>query len=78
MIHSSSIIDSKAKLGKNVKVGPFCYLGPQVQISDDVELISNVHVEGNTIIGKGTKMFHFARIGTQPQDIKYKRDNSMD
>ena len=76
MIHSSSIIDSKAKLGKNVKVGPFCYLGPQVQISDDVELISNVHIEGNTIIGKGTKIFPFASIGTQPQDLKYKGENN--
>ena len=76
MIHSSSVIDSKAKLGKNVKVGPFCYIGPQVQISDDVELISNIHIEGNTIIGKGTKIFPFASIGTQPQDLKYKGESN--
>jgi len=76
MIHSTSVIDSKANLGKNVKVGPFCYVGPKVQISDDVELISNVHVEGNTIIGKGTKIFPFASIGTQPQDLKYKGENN--
>ena len=76
MIHSSSVIDRKAKLGKNVKVGPFCYVGPQVQIRDDVELISNVHVEGNTIIGKGTKIFPFASIGTRPQDLKYKGENN--
>ena len=76
MIHSSSVIDSKAKLGKNVKVGPFCYIGPQVQISDDVELISNIHVEGNTVIGKGTKIFPFASIGTRPQDLKYKGENN--
>ena len=72
MIHNSSVIDKKAKIGKSVKVGPFCYIGPQVQISDGVELISNVHVEGNTKIGIGTKIFPFASIGTQPQDLKYK------
>ena len=51
MIHNSSIIDKKAKIGKNVKIGPFCYVGRRVQISDDLELISNIHIEGNTKIG---------------------------
>ena len=76
MIHNSSVIDKKAKIGKNVKIGPFCYVGANVQISDEVELISNVHIEGNTKIGKGTKIFPFACIGTQPQDLKYKGENT--
>jgi len=79
MIHNSSVIEKEAKIGNNVKVGPFCYIGPRVKIYDDVELISNVHVEGNTSIGKGTKIFPFASIGTQPQDLKYKGElNSLD
>ena len=77
MIHNSSVIDKNAKIGKNVKVGPFCYIGPHVQISDGVELISNVHVEGNTKIGIGTKIFPFASIGTQPQDLKYKGEANI-
>ena len=76
MIHNSSVIEKEAKIGRNVKVGPFCYVGSQVQISDGVELISNVHIEGNTTIGKGTKIFPFASIGTQPQDLKYKGESS--
>jgi len=76
MIHNSSVIDKKAKIGKDVKVGPFCYVGPNVQISDGVELISNVHIEGNTKIGSGTRIFPFASIGTQPQDLKYKGESS--
>ena len=42
MIHQSSIVDAKAKISKNVKVGPFCYVGPEVQLGENVELISNV------------------------------------
>ena len=76
MIHNSSVIDSKAKISKNVKIGPFCYVGPNVFIEEGVELISNVHVEGNTKIGKGTRIFPFASIGTQPQDLKYKGENN--
>ena len=78
MIHKSSIIDKKAKIGKNVKVGPFCYIGPKVHIGDNVELISNVHIEGNTKLDQGTKIFPFASIGTQPQDLKFAgEDNSL-
>ena len=70
MIHKSSVIDSKAKVGKDVKIGPFCFVGANVQLGDGVELISSVHIEGNTIVGKGTKIYPFASIGTVPQDFK--------
>ena len=76
MIHKSSIVDKKAKISKNVKIGPFCYVGPSVELSDNVELISNVHIEGNTTIGAGTKIFPFASIGTQPQDLKFKGEKN--
>ena len=76
MIHNSSIIDKNAKISKNVKVGPFCYVGPGVELSENVELISNVHIEGDTKIGFGTKIFPFASIGTQPQDLKFKGEKN--
>jgi len=76
MINNSSIINKKAKIGNNVKIGPFCYIGPNVEIDDNVELISNVHIEGKTKIGKNTKIFPFASLGTAPQDLKYKGENT--
>ena len=79
MIHKSSVIDLKAKIGKDIKIGPFCFIGPNVELDDGVELISNVHIEGKTKIGKGTKIYPFASIGTTPQDLKYKGEaNSLD
>ncbi len=76
MIHRSSEINKKAKISKNVKIGPFCYIGPGVELCENVELISNVHIEGNTKVGDGTKIFPFASIGTQPQDLKYKGEKN--
>ena len=76
MIHNSSVIDKKAKISKSVTIGPFCYVGPDVILEDNVNLISNVHIEGDTIIGKGTKIFPFASIGTQPQDLKFKGEKN--
>ena len=62
MIHKSTVIDSNAKVEKSVKIGPFCFVGANVQLDEGVELISNIHIEGNTKIGKGTKVFPFASI----------------
>ena len=78
MIHSSSVIDKKAEISDKVNIGPFCYVGPNVKLKEGVELISNVHIEGNTEVGRGTKIFPFASIGTQPQDLKFKgEENSL-
>tara|TARA_Y100001970_G_C14211275_1_gene847080 strand:+ start:625 stop:1407 length:783 start_codon:yes stop_codon:yes gene_type:complete len=76
MIDKTAIIDKKAKISKNTKVGPFCYVGPNVELSENVELVSNVHIEGDTKIGEGTKIFPFASIGTEPQDLKYKGEKT--
>ena len=76
MIHNSSVVDKKAKIQRNVKIGPFCFVGPDVELQEGVELISNVHIEGNTKIGRGTKVFPFASIGTIPQDLKYNGESN--
>ena len=76
MIHKSSVVDKKAIIGNNVKIGPYCCVGANVKIGDDVEFISNVHIQGRTEVGKGTKIFPFASIGTEPQDLKYKGESN--
>ena len=41
------------------RLANFCYIGPDVELQQDVELISNVHIEGNTKkLVKGQKYFH--------------------
>ena len=76
MIHKTCIIDSKAKISKTAKIGPYTIIGPNVQIDDEVEIHSHVNITGYTKIGTRTKIFPFASIGTQPQDLKYKGEKS--
>ena len=75
-IHPTAIIEEGAKIGKNVKIGPFCVIGKNVVIGDNCELKSNVVIEGNTTIGKDNKIFSFAVIGQEPQDLKFEGENS--
>jgi len=76
MIHKTSIIDKKAKISETSKIGPYTVIGPNVVIEKDVEIYSHALITGNTIIGEGTKIFPFASIGTQPQDLKYKGEKN--
>ena len=70
-IHPTAIIEDGATLGENVSVGPYCVVGADVKLDDNVTLKSHVVVEGRTQVGAGTRIFPFASIGTIPQDLKY-------
>ena len=71
MIHKTAIIDSKAKISENVKVGPYTVIGPNVEIGENTEIYSHVNISGYTKIGKNNKIYPFASIGNDPQDLKY-------
>jgi len=76
MIHKTSIIHKNAKISQTAKIGPYAVIGSGVEIHDEVEIHPHVNIAGNTIIDKRTKVFPFACIGTQPQDLKYKGEKS--
>jgi UDP-N-acetylglucosamine acyltransferase len=75
-VHPTAAVSPGARLGANVKIGPYCVVGENVALDDNVELISHVVVAGHTQIGAGTRIFPFASIGHQPQDLKYKGEPS--
>ena len=78
MIHKTAIIDKDAKISDNVNIGPYCVVGPKVEIGEGTELHSHVNLVGNTKIGKNNIIYPFASIGTPPQDLKYTgEDNSL-
>src|ERR1700749_5184700 len=75
-IHPTAAVEPGAVLASSVKIGPFCHIGKHVTLGEGVELLSHVVVAGRTTIGDGTRIFPFASIGHQPQDLKYKGEES--
>ena len=75
-IHSTAVIHDTVKIGRNVKIGPFCYIGENVTIGDDCVLHSHVVIKGVTMIGKGNIFFQFCSIGEDCQDKKYQGEIS--
>ena len=76
MIHQTAIISTKAKISENTKIGPYCIIDEGVSIEEGCELISHVHLSGNTKIGRNNKFFPFSSVGTMPQDLKYSGEDS--
>ncbi len=75
-IHATAIIDPNAKIGNNVNIGPYCVVGSDVEIADNVELKAHVFVDGITHIGEGTVVYPFASLGSAPQDLKFSGEKS--
>jgi len=75
-IHSSAVVAPGARLGDGVTIGPFCVVGGDVELGDAVELVSHVVLAGRTTVGARTRIFPFASIGHQPQDLKFKGEPS--
>lgn len=77
MIHKTAIVDPKAKISANVNIGPYTIIGPNVEIGEDTDINSHVSIAGYTKIGKKNKIYPFASIGNNPQDLKYKGEKSV-
>ena len=71
MIDSRAVINPKAELAEDVKVGPFSIIGPDVQIDAGTEIGPHVVIKGPTSIGKDNQIYQFTSIGEDPQDKKY-------
>lgn len=72
MIHPAAIIHPKAVIGPGCEIGPYCIIGENVVIGENCRLISHVVVDGHTRLGQGNRVYPFASIGLQTQDLKYK------
>lgn len=71
MIHPTALIDDSARIGEDVKIGPYCVIGAHVQIGQGCELKSHVVVGPNTQLGEHNVVYPFACLGEDPQDKKF-------
>jgi len=77
VIHSTAIVSPEAKIGTNVCIGPYCRIGDRVTIGNDCRFESHVVVEGPTAIGDDNQFYPFGTIGLQPQDLKFKGEETF-
>ncbi|MDR1166684.1 MAG: acyl-ACP--UDP-N-acetylglucosamine O-acyltransferase [Deltaproteobacteria bacterium] len=71
-VHPTAIVDPTAQLAAGVKVGPYSLIGPRVSVGADTEIMGHVFIDKDTTIGEGCRLFPFASVGADPQDMKYR------
>ncbi len=71
MSSNSPIIHPTAKIGADVKIGPWTIVGADVEIGDGCEISSHVILKGPMRLGKRNRIFQFSSVGEDPSDKKY-------
>ncbi|MGH9579903.1 MAG: acyl-ACP--UDP-N-acetylglucosamine O-acyltransferase [Terriglobales bacterium] len=70
-IHPTAIVDASARVPSTCRVGPYCVVGPEVEMGEHCELVSHVALQGPTRMGGHNRIFPFASVGLEPQDLKF-------
>ena len=76
MIHRTALIDPTAELGADVSVGPYCVIGPKVTVGERSTIAAHAVLERNTRVGEGVKIGYGTVIGNDPQDLKYRGEET--
>jgi UDP-N-acetylglucosamine acyltransferase len=76
MIHPTAIISKSAKIDSSVEIGPYSVIHDNVKIDSNTVVESHVVIKNYTTIGKNNHIYQFASIGEDPQDLKYKGEDS--
>lgn len=72
MIHEQAIVDSGARLADDVVVGPWSYIGPDVELGPGCVVEPHVIIRGPTRIGADNHIYQFSSIGEATPDLKYR------
>lgn len=75
-IHPTAVIHPDANIGEGCVIGPYCSIGANVVLGANNTLANNVILDGYTTIGEGNKIFSYAVLGTDPQDLKFKGEDT--
>lgn len=70
-IHSTAIVDPKAELGEDVKVGPFAIIHENTIIGDGTSIGPHAVIYPGARIGKNVKIHQSSSVAHIPQDLKF-------
>jgi len=76
MIHPTAIVSAKAKIAKDVAIGPFSVIGDHVIIGEGSQIMPHVVIDPYVEIGANCRIFQYAAIGAAPQALKFKNEET--
>lgn len=76
MISPLAHVDPTAKIGENVIIRPFAFVDADTEIGDGCEIMSYTSIIRGTRIGKNTKVYQGSILGADPQDFRWKGEDT--
>ena len=73
-IHSTAVVAADAKLGANIRIGPFAVIEEDVVLGDDCDIAAHAVIKRHTRMGARNRIAEHAVIGGDPKDFKFKAD----
>jgi len=70
-IHPTAIVAPSAKVPATCSIGPYCIVGADVELGENCELVSHVVLDGPSRLGSSNKIYPFAVVGMDPQDVTF-------
>lgn len=68
-IHPTAMVDPRARLGRDVSIGAWTVIGPDVEIGDGTRVAHHTTIVGRTRIGSGNQISPYVSIGLPPQHL---------
>ena len=75
-VHPTAIVDPNSRIAATAEIGPYCIIGPEVEIGHGTRLIGHVYVEGPTYVGAENIFYPYSTVGVASQDLKYKGERA--
>ncbi|HKQ98276.1 MAG TPA: acyl-ACP--UDP-N-acetylglucosamine O-acyltransferase, partial [Candidatus Polarisedimenticolia bacterium] len=75
-IHPTAQVDPRAVVGEGSTVGAFAVLGAEVVLGAGSIVHAHAVIEGPTVLGEGNRVFPFACLGMEPQDLKHRGERT--
>jgi UDP-N-acetylglucosamine acyltransferase len=75
-IHPTAQVDPSARVGSGTTIGAYSIIGAEVVLGNECVIMPHAVVEGPSGLGSGNRVFPFACLGMEPQDLKYRGERT--
>jgi len=76
-VHASASVHPKSRIDSGAWIGPYSVIGEKVTIGKKTKIDSHVTFSGIVEVGEECHFSPFSSIGTEPQDIGYKDEETV-
>ncbi|HNY27774.1 MAG TPA: acyl-ACP--UDP-N-acetylglucosamine O-acyltransferase [Candidatus Sumerlaeota bacterium] len=76
LVHPTAVVDPSAQLAPGVEIGPYALVGPGVVLGAGCKVAGHAVIHSRTVLGERNLVFHYAVLGSDSQDLKFRGEST--